>query len=264
MAKRSKSKKLVKSVDLDLDDASALEGVIVPNLSKVFESVLITNAQLSNFADTVAGLASAYGSFAIGLQGAMQEFAKSQQRIAEAIAAISRNAALNQMEIVIRSFRIPEFPTLNFPVPKLQPVQVFVQPAPAYIPPKALPLPRRKQKLPLTTVAMKEDGFVHNGEYIRGVTKGSQVGMLFELFIDQKLAGVIPDSLIYEMLHINSGDYRARDYVIRDLKDILMGNKLELIMDRYRGLKQYTILGITKRIRKSKKKKKLANPSKSN
>ena len=246
---------------------TALERVVVPNLDGFFESVRITSAQLSGITEAAANLARAYDSFAIPLQGVIREFAKSQQRIAEAIVKLSTNAALfDQIDIVIRSFPIPEFPTFNFPIPEiqLQPIQIFIQPAPSYIPPKALPAPKRKQTLQLTAINIKEDGFTINGEYIRGMTTNSKPGRLLELFIRKDLAGSVSDSLIYETMDIEVKDYRAIGFVLRDLKDILMGNKLELIMDRYRGIKQYKATGVTKRIRKSKKNKKQTKTSKSN
>jgi hypothetical protein len=253
MAKLSK-----KPVDLDLDSVSALEGVIVPNFDEIFESVRITSAQLGGFAKAAANLANSYSSFAIGLQGAMQEFAKSQQRIAEAMAELSSHAALNQLEIIIRTFHVPDFPIPNFPVPKLQPIQIYVQPAPAYVPPKALPAPKRKHNLELTAINIEENGFVINDEYIHGMTRDSKPGRLFELFIQKDVAGEITDKLINEVLDIEVGDYRAMGFVLRDLKDILAGNKLKLNLERYRAIGKYRLKAITQYIRKPRKKKKIA------
>lgn len=249
-----------------------LEGVVLPSiapLSEMLEQVIqINSGQLLEAVNKLNELARVYGNFAIQTTGVLNTFVKQQEQIAETLAIFTKKLSLfDNIDLFIKSSLISDIVETNALATRPSPVvQVFIQPSNTLSIqlPKALPAPKRKQQLPLSTVTIQEDGFVHNGVYIKGMTKGSQVGMLFELFIDQNLAGIIPDELIDKVLHISPGDYQARDYVLRDLKEVLQGNKLELNLERYRGLKQYKLFGITKRIRKSKKQKKLNKTNKSN
>jgi len=98
------------------------------------------------------------------------------------------------------------------------------------------------------------------------MTRKSEVGQLFELMIRSDLKGKIPDELIDQIKSSNSDElaYRARSYVIRDLKVILAGNKLKLDMERYRALEKYHFKGLTKYIRKPRRTKKIVMKSKTN
>ncbi|MDP2585464.1 MAG: hypothetical protein Q8P29_01135 [Candidatus Levybacteria bacterium] len=244
----------------------AIEGIVLPNFDKAFECIRITNKQLFEFADTTRSLAKAYSNIAVQLQGTMRELAKSQQHIAEMLSDLCRKVASEQIDLIIRSIRIPDLSQLIFPVQniQLQPAQIFIQPTSSYIPPKALPIPRRKQNLQLTAVNIEGSGFVINGEYIRGMTRDSKPGKLFELMIHKDMNGVISDDLISEVVDINAGDYRAWGFVLRDLKEILLGNKLTIDLKRYRAIGKYRVKAITQYIRKPRKNKKIAKTMESN
>jgi len=251
---------------MSLDRIPAIEGIVLPNFDEAFECIRITNKQLFEFADTTRSLAKAYSNIAIQLQGAMRELAKSQQHIAEMLSDLCRKVASEQIDIIIRSIRIPDLSGLIFPAQniQLQPAQIFVQPTPSYIPPKALPVPKRKQKLQLTAVNIEGNGFVINGEYIHGMTRDSKPGRLFELMIHKDMNGVISDDLIGEVLDIEAVDYRAWGFTLRDLKKILLGNKLTIDLKRYHAIGKYKVKAITKYIRKPRKKRKIAKTIKSN
>ena len=129
---------------------------------------------------------------------------------------------------------------------------------------KLLPKPRRKEYLSLVAVEIENNGFKIDDEYIRGMTRNSKPGKLFELMINPDQAGKLPDKITFRTLGISQGDYRALGFVLRDLKEILESNKLELDMERSRAISRYIVNGIIKRIRNRKKFKRLANTNQIN
>jgi hypothetical protein len=243
--------------------------VLTKKEQEAYQFITITGKQMQNM---VAGLSEAIRSYEeIGksVAGVIKEAVNMQKIFAEQLQGLFKSLAVfNEINALIQipfiDFNLRN--TTNSFQTQLQPVRIFVQPNEPYEPPKSLPPPKRKYDLPLTAVQIEGKGFTLEGEYVKGMTRKSEVGQLFELMIRSDLKGKIPDELIDQIKSSNSDElaYRARSYVIRDLKVILAGNKLKLDMERYRALEKYHFKGLTKYIRKPRRTKKIVMKSKTN
>lgn len=244
------------------------EGFILPKeIQSAYQFIIITQKQLVEMTDRLTETIGYYEEFGKTMAGFIKRVVESQQAVVKQLQELFKNLAVFDGINTLIQIPLIELPTLNdkdifdtadsFRI-QLQPIRIFVQPNEPYIPPKSLPSSKRKYELPLTSVKIVGNGFAVEGKYIRGMTRKSEVGRLFELIIRSDLKGKIPDELIDEIKSSDSDEfaYRVRSYVMRDLKDILAGNKLKLDMERYRALEEYRFKGLTKYIRKPRKAKK--------
>ncbi len=241
----------------------AEEGFILSEKEQeTYQFITITSKQMLN---VVAGLNEAirsYAEFSKSVVGIIKETVEFQKKFAEQVKSILESFSIfDQINILVQ---IPKT-TPNFES-QIEPVRIFVQPNEPYGSSKSLSSLKRKHDLPLTAVRIQGKGFTLDGKYIKGMTRRSEVGQLFELMLRSDLKGKISDELIDEIKSSDSEelDYRARSYLIRDLKEILAGNKLVLNINRYRGIQQYHVKGLIKLIRKPKKVKKLVIKGKTN
>lgn len=146
-----------------------------------------------------------------------------------------------------------------------QETRVYIQPTTPYIPSLTFPLTRRKKQFPITAVEIVGKGFTLHGEYISGITTDSKQGKVFRVFIRRDLVGNVDDKLLYEAAGVPIGRYDLFGPVLQGLKErLLLGNKIEMNLERYRGIKRYRLKGITKRIRLPKRKKKTVLTTKIN
>jgi hypothetical protein len=252
---------------LSLAEIPSIDLLPVINMrQQLYEYLVIPSESIQSFTKAVLEVSNVYAQFAKQAHNAVQELFQQQQRFAEALYELLNGMSMvTKMNIVIRTPIMQDISRLSsFPMELLQPTQIFVQPNQRYVPEKvkALPSPKRKQDVSLAMIQVEGNGFTLDGEYIRGMTRKSKTGRLFELMIRRDLAGMIDDESIEKITNIASGDYRARGFVLRDLKDILAGNKIELNMERYVGIGKYKINNLIKRIRKSKNKKRLLKQAK--
>lgn len=220
-----------------------------PQLSD-FKYVVIPTEQLVFTAELFDNLAKSYSAVVDQLQEMNRKILESKINFAKKLSeTLIKISTFDNVNVLIEVAKQQS---------SLQTTRIFVQPNKPYEPPKSLPSPKSKYNLPLTSVKIEGKGFTAEGEYIKGMTRKSEVGQLFELMIRSDLKGKIPDELIDEIKGSYSDeiDYRARSYVMRDLKKILAGNKLKLDIERHRAIEKYYIKGLTKYIRKPRKVKK--------
>lgn len=243
------------------------EQLVIPKIVQLYEYIFIPNWQLNEINNGLLEITKVYNEFANQVTGVVKEFVEAQKRIVVGLNEIcGAVSVIDQVNITIRT-PVFEFPTISNILNsnlQLPPSQIFIQPDQPHYPIKTLPSKRRKATFPLTVIHTENNGFTINGEYIAGMTRGSKPGRLLELVISKDLEGVLPDNLIYHILKIDVGDYRTLSFVLRDLKKILAGNKLELNTKRYQAIAKYKVSGITKRIRNPKKVKKLITTRKIN
>lgn len=236
--------------------------VLTKKEQEAYQFITITGKQMQNM---VAGLSEAirsYAEFSQSLAGVIKETVEFQMKFAEQVKSILESFSIfDQINVLIQ---IPKTaPTYES---QAEPVRIFVQPNEPYEPSKSLPSPKRKRDLPLTAVQIEGKGFTLDGEYIKGMTRYSNVGKALELAMRSDLKGMISDKLLDEALGIEpwQGNYEVRGYVFRDLQKILAGNKLKLNIKRYRAIQKYKIESITKYIRKPRMTKKLDKTTKVN
>ncbi len=250
----------------------AEQGIVLTKKEReAYQFIVITSKQLKAFTEGLAEMTRRYAEALQSVSGVVNQVMEAQllitknlEKLFDGLAAVQRITALVQIpRIIIPTSKLEYFGSYT-EIEK--PLRIFVQPDEPFKPPKSLSHPKRKYDLPLTAVQIKGEGFTLEGEYVKGMTRKSEVGQLFELMIRSDLKGKIPDELIDQIKSSDSDElaYRARSYVIRDLKEILAGNKLELDMARYRGIKQYHFKKLTKRIRKSQRTKKIVMKGKTN
>lgn len=222
----------------------------------MYESLVITSEQIAQFQESLAMAMQAYEQFAERISGVIKMVVEQQLAIANVLMRVSESLSVfKQINVVMTN--------LSADTLVLSP-HIFVQPNQPYSEPKALPLPQRKKHLSLAAVKVEGHGFALEGQYIKGMTVQSQTGRLFQLMLRQDLAGKIPDVLIGSALRVDATDYQAWGFVLRDLKEILAGNKLKLTINRYRANSAYNVTSLTKYIRTPKKKKRTVRTAKSN
>lgn len=243
----------------------AEEGIVLTKKEQeAYQFIVITSKQMQVAADTVRELARSYEEAAKSVTGMIHEIIKQQQRFAKQLQELFESVAVfRQINVLI------QIPRLIVPPIVFQPqlVRIFVQPNEPYVVSKPLSSPKRKYNLPLTSVKIENNGFIVDGEYIRGMTRKSKPGKVFELMIRADLKGVVPDNLIDQVIGTGylQSDYEARDLVIRDLKKILLfGNKIKLNLTRYSGIGKYKVAPLTHYIRKPKKVKRIDKTRKTN
>lgn len=237
--------------------------VLTKKEQEAYQFMVITGEQIRTMTKRINEAIRAYAEFSLSLTGVVKEVIELQKGIAEQIRSVlDAFSKFSQINILVQIPRLTITTMDYFP----QPVRIFVQPNDSYQPEKVPLSPQRKYNLPLSSVQIEGKGFTLDGKYIKGMTRKSEVGQLFELMLRSDLKGKIPDELIDEIKSTDSDElaYRARSYIMRDLKEILAGNKLILDINRYRGIQQYHVKGLTKLIRKPKKVKKLVIKGKTN
>lgn len=248
----------------------AEEGIVLTKKDQErYQYIAISQNQIRQVIDSLSEVISAYQQSAEAITGAMKSMIDVQERMAKQMQDVFKG--IEHFQKVSALIQIPKIEDLipdltnlidiiSLKQPFEEPVRIFVQPEEPFEKPKALPVPKRKYNLPLTSVQIVADGFMIEGEYIKGMTRKSHAGQLFELFIRSDIKGKVTDKQLDNILGVDSNDldYRARSYMIRDLKDALAGNKVKIDIKRYRGIKMYANKGLTRLIRKPKKVKKLA------
>jgi len=246
------------------------EGIILTRQDQErYQYIAISQNQVRQVIDSLADVILAYQQRIEAVTDAMRAMIAAQERVAKQMQDMFKS--IEHFRKVSALIQIPKIENL---VPNLtnlldiistrnpleEPVRIFIQPDEPFEKPKALTAPHKKYNLPLTSVQIIADGFTIEGQYIKGMTRKSQAGRLFELFIRSDLKGKVSDQLLDEILgtEYSDFDYHARSYMIRDLKDALAGNKIKIDIKRYRGIKQYVYKGLTKLLRKPRKAKKHA------
>jgi len=231
-----------------------------------YEYFVITNDLLKPLSDRFFAAAKAQGHISEELDNAAKTVIEDRQHFAEGIAKILDTLSLYDHTEVVIGTPINSTPSKeNLPIQGAQslPVEIFIQSTKPYQPTKTLSVPQKKRRLPLTAITIENNGFTIEGEYISGMTTGSQSGRLLKLILREDLEGIIPYKLIDETFRVNSDDYKTRGAIIHDLKVILRNNKLKLNMDRKSGINKYTIKSLTKYVRKPRARKKAAKAIKS-
>lgn len=236
------------------------EGILIKQAKPIFDYFVVSSNQLQKLGEAAAEAASLYNAVAKSVFGPLQTMFKVQEQIAKQISMLTK--------IYVGAFEKINF---IFPIPTLDPnifpkdvsLPVYVQPDKPYIPIKQIQLGKKKEQLPISAIEIESNGFVLQGEYIRGLTLKSQTGRLLELMVRKDIHGTISDDMIGEATDKKPNDYQAWGNVFRDLKDILLDkNKLKLDVERYPALKKYQVLGLTKYLRKPRKNKKPKNKAK--
>lgn len=232
------------------------EGQIIKMTEPMFDYFKISNEQLQRFAEVAKEAADFYNKAAENLFGPDKSMFKLQEKIANQTAEIAKVFAnFKRINFIIS---IPRIDSYIFQ--KSSAIPIYTQTNRPYIPIKELPSGRRKQKLPLSTIEIRENGFLFEGKCIKGLTLKSQVGKLLELIITKGLQGPISYQLIGQTTDKDPTQYYEWGVVMRDLKYILMENmKLKLDIERYPGLKEYHVKGLTKYLRRPRSLKKLKN-----
>lgn len=223
-----------------------------------FKYIEIQAEQIKRVAEAFSELANTYARLAENLESSFRKAIKVRFRVAEQLSQMFNNLSVfNGIDILVQ---IPQTQR-NIPESEQPSVRVFIQPSEQSI--KELPPPRRKQIYPVHLLKRKELGFVLQDEYIKGIKVGSQAGRLLDVFISPELKGKIPDKLLYKAAGIDEGDYYNLGIVLRDMLRILLKkNNIELNKRRESGIKRYIVSGITKRIRKPKKSRKIDRTTK--
>ncbi len=231
------------------------EGEIVKLVEPMFDYFVVSSKQLQRLTEAALEAANFYNRMSESLFGPMQAMFKMQEQIASQIANLSKMVA-NVFERINFVFPVPR---LDMIIPELTPIPIYIQPDEPYNPPKKLPSGDRKKKLPISAIEIVGNGFTVEGEYIKGMTLRSKPGRLLNLMIRRDLQGRISDNLIGQATGEEPADYRAWGIVMRDLKDILMGKKLRMDIERQEELKRYELKSLTKYARRPKKSKKAKN-----
>lgn len=236
--------------------------VLTKKEQEAYQFVVVTSNQLKTFTEGVRELTRGYTEALQSVSGVVKQlieaqllFAKHLEKLFEGLAAIEKITALIQVpKIVITPIKLGNLGTYS---EIERPLRIFVQPDKPYIAPKYLPTPKRKYKLPLTAIQTEGKGFTIEGEYIRNITRKSLTGKVLELMIRADLKGNVSDKAIDEIIGTGSlkTDYVARCNTLRDLKEILAGNKLKLPLKRDRGIGRYKVNSIIRYIRKPRKAK---------
>lgn len=258
------------------------------SITKPEEGILLTKKDLQRYQyltidhsqviSAIRGLSEAintYKAYSETISGVIRDIVEMQQTFAEQIRGV-----LQAVETFREITTFIQIPVINNPIPDFkgildltgytnisqEPVRVFVQPNTPFESQDSLSIPKRKMELSLTLVQIVGNGFLLKGEYIKGMTRKSEAGRLFELMIRSDLRGKISDDQFNSIMNSSplEVEERARSFVLRDLKEILAGNKLKLNLTRYRGIQAYHIKSVTKYIRKPRKTKQLAATSKMN
>lgn len=237
--------------------------VLTKKEQEAYQFMVITGEQIKTMVERINEAIQSYVEFSQTLTGVIKEAVNLQKGIAEQVRnMLEAFSAFRQINILVQIPRLT-VPTVDyFP----QPIRIFVQPDEPYTKPKSLPSPNRKRELSITSIKIVGNGFMVDGGYIKGMTRKSKTGQLFELMLRADLKGVIPDELIDRIVNPRPSeiDYRARGFLIRDLKDILFGNKLKLNIERYRAFNKYIIKGLVKHIRSPRKIKRVIPKTKIN
>lgn len=252
------------------------EGILLTKKDQLrYQYITIDHSQVVSAIKGLSEAINTYKAYSETISGVIRDIVEMQQAFAEQIRGVLQAVETFREITTLIQVPIPTNPIPDFrkildvtrrTYPPQEPVRVFVQPNTPFEPQKALLPINRKREFPLTAVQIIGNGFEIDGEYIKGITRSSEKGQLFELMIRSDLNGKIPDKLFARIMKnpSNEMEYRARSYVIRDLKDALAGNKLKLDIKRYRGIQQYRAKSITKYIRKPRKTKQLTTTSKLN
>lgn len=251
------------------------EGIILSKKDQSeYEFITISQSQIRSTVEALTEVIQTYKEYSETVTGVIREVVEMQQTFAEQLRGLFRGIeAIREMSILIQipikqsisDFRgLLDLTGYNY-APQDQ-VRIFVQPNTPFKHQVILPSPKRKFDISLTSVQIIGNGFMAEGEYIRGITRKSEKGRLFELMIRSDLRGIIPDDLFNSIMNGSplEVDERARSFVLRDLKDALAGNRLKLNLIRYRGTQAYHVKSVTKYIRKPRKVKKLAATSRMN
>ncbi|MFZ2026341.1 MAG: hypothetical protein WAV30_03590 [Microgenomates group bacterium] len=251
------------------------EGIILSKKDQSeYEFITISQSQIRSTVEALTEVIQTYKEYSETVTGVIREVVEMQQTFAEQLRGLFRGIeAIREMSILIQipikqtisDFRgLLDLTGYNY-APQDQ-VRIFVQPNTPFKPQEILPSPKRKFNILLTSVQIIGNGFMAEGEYIRGITRKSEKGRLFELMIRSDLRGIIPDDLFNSIMKGSplEVDERARSFVLRDLKIALAGNKLKLNLTRYRGIQAYHVKSVTKYIRKPRKVKKLVATSRMN
>lgn len=229
---------------LSLINRAPVQVGTVINPVEIYETLVINTEQLKHLSDGLLAAIKFYEESAVRINKVFEGVIEGQLQIARTLQKVTDALSVfDQINVVITKLSINRFP------------QIFVQPNQQYQKLKILPQPQRKKQLSLAAVSIEGQGFVLEGQYIKGMTMESKAGKLFQLMLRQDLAGVIPDKLIGETLRADASDYQTWGFVLRDLKEILAGNKLTLDMERYRAISKYKVRSLTRRIRKQRKRK---------
>lgn len=231
------------------------EGQIIKMTEPMFDYFEISSKQLQRFAEVAQEATEFYTRMARDVFGPAQMMLKMQEQIASQIAGLSKMVA-DTFERINFVFPVPK---LDVIIPELTSIPIYIQPDEPYRPPKELPSGEKKKKLPISAIEIVGNGFTVEGEYIKGMTLRSKPGRLLNLMIRRDLQGRISDNLIGQATGEEPTDYRAWGIVMRDLKDILMGKKLRMDIERQEELKRYELKSLTKYARRPKKSKKAKN-----
>ncbi|MFZ2206679.1 MAG: hypothetical protein WA061_05835 [Microgenomates group bacterium] len=251
------------------------EGIILSKKDqREYQFITISHSQIRSTIEGLTEVIQAYKEYSETVVGVIREVIEMQQTFAEQLRGLFRGIeAIREMTLLIQipiKQSIPDFRGLldltgyNY-IPQ-EKVRIFVQPNTPFEPQKSLSSSKRKFDLLLTSVQIIGNGFMVEGEYIKGMTRNSEVGRLFELMVRSDFRGVIPDDLFNSIMNGSplEVEERARSFVLRDLKEILAGNKLKLNLTRYRGIQAYHVKSVTKYIRAPKKAKQLVAKTKIN
>lgn len=236
------------------------EAQLIVATKPLFEYYAVTSKQLGQFADAALKATNVYSQLAESLIGPARAMIEAQKRMADYVYHIAKIlTTFNQINFVI------PIPRQDYDFPKPPALPIYIQPDSPYTPIKEISSGKKKQQLPLTAIKIEGKGFMVEGEYIKGITLSSKTGKLLQLMLREDLQGIIPYKLIGEAVGMEPDDYRAWGFVMRDLKQILIGKKkLKLNMERYKGIEQYRINSLTKYLRRPGKSKKINNTIKNN
>ena len=231
-----------------------------------FRYIVIPTDQIVRVAEAFSELAHTYSRIAEELEESVKKIIEVRMRVAEQLSQMFNNLSVfNGIDLLVQIPNTKQSSIDNDSQIETLPTRIFIQPNEPTSSIKELQSPNRKQMYPISVVRRKELGFVFQDEYIKGIKVGSQPGRLLEVFISPELKGKIPDKLLYEAAGIENGNYYDLGVVLRDMQRILLNeNKIELNKKRESGIKRYIISGITKRIRKPKKAKKINRTTKIN
>lgn|GEM_PF-2592682 len=256
---KKEEKRVLAIVELARREAQAQ---VIQRYEGRYEQLIINPEQIQHIAETFATMAKTYGGFIQAAAEDAKRRVRAQQGIAQSLSTMCSTLSLTkEVSFMIQTPIVPEFPVLQPYKGSLIPDGEIIEfPALTPIPEKAvisLPLPKQKYLVPLSAVTIRNNGFMIEGKPIKGMTINSNHGKVFSLLVAPEASDMVPDNVIEKMLHIEPGDYQALCYVIRDLKRVLAGNKLELDMERFRSVKGYKTKALVQRIRKPKKLKKI-------
>lgn len=237
------------------------EGIILSKKdSRLYHYVTISHSQMQSTIKRLTEAIDMYQAYSESVVGVINEVVNMQKRFAEQLRGVFET--IEKIQNVTAFIQFPNIDKIagaaGQNITPLEPLKIFVQPNTPYDQSSYLPVKRRKYELSLTDVDIVGDGFTAEGQYIKGMTRHSAVGRSFELIIRADLMGVIPDQLLDKAIGIGSwqDNDEVRSITLRDLKDILEDNKIQLSLERYRAINQYRVKSLIKRIRKKRKSKK--------